>query len=711
VIPQSHRNPQVLKTRSRHFGTLFRRFATPGSLIFAALLAVPCAAQPSGIVYSTTVPYNGLTAPGFDPFFPIPTVELLVTDAAGNSYVAGAITSNGLSATPGVVQPSYEGTTFTEGDVYGAASPNVFLAKFDSSGNLLFLTYLGGATPNVPYGLAVDKSGNIYLGVEAGFTYIQQGPSYVAQISPDGTALGWVTFVTGGPLLQLAIGPDGSLYGLTQNALAFTATLTKLGSSGQSLGAFSLPAGTQALAVGADGSVYIAGQSTSPTDVNSSFLAKMNPSLSGFAWLTSVNGDPNLIQPAPDGSLWVSGTGSEPSVPITPGGVLQPAGFLIHVSADGSETLASTTLPAPLATLALDSSGNVIFSAIQGFEDYYFSEGFQATPGAQWPCPQPAPGYLGALGFFGKIDSTGQHLLWGTWTGPSVPVGPVTVDMNGNALAAGNVLGQGSITLTAMTPEPGPITLVQGCIAQSGYPSLSGPLAPGEIVSIYNAGFGPEQGVAAQPSGDTIGTELGGVQVLIEGTPVPLLYVSSAQINLVAPYLLNGRTAAHIKIVTAAATSNEVVLGVQPSAPEIFLSPAAPQGEPLAAILNQDGSVNSETNPAHIGGIVSMFVSGVGQTTPAGIDGSIPQAAGGTPVLPVTVTLNATSANVSYAGNAPGLVSGATQVNFQIPQTLVTGAGPPYQAFIVLEVGGASAGTVSTLGGNLSGNATFLWFE
>jgi uncharacterized protein (TIGR03437 family) len=262
-----------------------------------------------------------------------------------------------------------------------------------------------------------------------------------------------------------------------------------------------------------------------------------------------------------------------------------------------------------------------------------------------------------------------------------------------------------------MTPVPGPITLVQGCIAQPGYANLSGPLAPGEIVSIYNAGFGPEQGVAAQPTGNTIGTQLGGVQVLIEDTPVPLLYVSSSQINLVAPYLLNGRTAAHIKIVTAAATSNEVVLGVQPSAPEIFLSPAAPQGEPLAAILNQDGSVNSETNPAHIADIVSMFVSGVGQTMPAGVDGSIPQAAGGTPVLPITVTFNTTSANVTYAGNAPGLVSGATQVNFQIPELPPAGAGPPYQALIVLEVGGASAGTVTLSDGNIEGDAPFLWFE
>jgi trimeric autotransporter adhesin len=267
----------------------------------------------------------------------------------------------------------------------------------------------------------------------------------------------------------------------------------------------------------------------------------------------------------------------------------------------------------------------------------------------------------------------------------------VAVDSNGNAIAAGNLPGQGDITLTSLTTVPGPPRLVETCIAQSTFPSLAAePLAAGELFSIYGAGFGPVKGVTAQPSGNTIGTQLGGVQVLIEDTPAPLLYVSSAQINLVAPYLLNGRTAAHIKIVTANTTSNEVVLGVRPAMPEIFENSAGD-----VALLNQDGEVNGPNNPAHIGDTVSMFVSGVGQITPAGVDGEIPQTPGGTPLLPIIVQVISAgpqppNANVTYAGNAPGLVSGVTQVNFQIPQVNRVGAGPVYQAFVVLSVGGAS---------------------
>jgi uncharacterized protein (TIGR03437 family) len=717
-MPQQRRNRRVSKLWAGYFGTLVRRFATQYWLISTAFFPISCIAQPSGIVYSTTVSYTGNPAPsGSNIFFPAPTVEVLLADASGNTYMAGAVTSGGLPATPGVVQPNYDGGTFNSGDILGSPSPNVFLAKFDSGGKLLFLTYLGGTTINVPYGLAVDKAGNIYLGVEAGFSYIQQGPSYVAKISADGTALRWVTFLTGGALLQLTMAPDGSLYCLTQDALASTGTLTKLSEGGKAPATVSLPPGTQALAAGPDGSVYIGGQTTSPTGVNG-FVAKMNPSLSGFAWHTSVQGDPNLIQLAPDGSLWASGTTTDASLPVTPGALQpqpspagEPTGFLVRISADGSQTLAATYLPAPLASLALDNSGNVIFSAVRAFEDDYFTQGFEATPGAQWPCQQPAPGTypdLSPMGFLGKIDPAVQHLLWGTWTGPSVPVGIVTLDNNGNALAGGNVPGRGDITLTAMTPLPGDKGLVESCIAQSGSPNLSGPLAPGEVFSIYGAGFGPRQGVSAQPSGDSIGTELGGLQVLIEGTPAPLLYVSSSQINLVAPYFLNGRTAAHIKIVNADTSSNEVVLGVRPSSPEIFTTVAGD------AVINQDGTVNDPDNPAHTGETVSMFVSGVGQTIPAGMDDSIPQAAGHPPVLPVLVQLNFTFANVTYAGDAPGLVSGVTQVNFQVPQMANYSPGPPYQALMVLTAGTASSGMIVNYEDNVTSGfplPLYLWYE
>ncbi len=695
-----------------------------------ALLAIPCMAQPPGIVYSTTVPYSGTQ--GYLGYTPPATVSLIVTDASGNSYIVGSVASAGLPTTPGVVQPGFAGGTCTTTFNQSILCHDAFIAKFDSNGVLVFLTYLGGTGNDVPYGLAVDATGDIYVGGQTTSTDFPLAGSpwrptlsnlgtFITKLSSDGKQLIWST-VLNGSLLQLAIAPDGSVYYLPQTivqvpmGVSATTALTNLTQTGQFVATMNVPSGTQALAAGADGSLYIggtAGGPANPPDVHPTpgawqttynggydgFLGKVNPNLSGFSWLTFVGGTEinpetlnsvNLIEPASDGTLWINGNTSESDFPVLAGALQsQPSpagsGFLVHLSADGSKALASTYLPIPLTSLALDGSGNVVFSAAN-------QNGFPATPGAQWPCRQ-SQSIFDAQGFFGKIDSAGQHLLWGTWAGPSVPVGPAAVHKNGNAVAAGSVPGSGDITLTAMTTVLGPPRLVESCIAQSGSPNLSGPLAPGEIFSIYGAGFGPQQGVAAQPSGNKIGTELAGVQVFIEGTPAPLLYVSSTQINLIAPYLLDGRMAAHIRILAADVTSNEVVLGVRQAVPEIFLNPAVSSSQtfPTAAILNQDGTVNSAINPAHVGDTVAMFVSGVGQTNPPGVDGEIPQAAGGTPVLPITVQAAITT-NVTYAGNAPGLVSGAVQVNFQIPQFNPVGAGPPYPVAIGLSVGGANTG-------------------
>ncbi|MBV9769647.1 MAG: SBBP repeat-containing protein [Bryobacterales bacterium] len=668
--------------------------------------------MPPGVLYSTTVSYS-------DPNL-FPGVQTVTTDAAGNSYIAGSIASNGLASTPGVVQPQWAGGVCSSGsDAYAVPCTDAFIAKFDSNGALVFLTYLGGTGNDFPYSMAVDAFGDIYIGGTtdssdfplAGSPWrpaLSGAGGFIAKLSGDGKTLIWSTIVNDG-LDQLAIAPDGSIYLLA-------GTLVKLTGEGQFVVSMNVPAGAGTLAVGSDGSVFIGGQTEAPngSDVtptpgafqtkygggtSDGFVAKMGPGLSGLEWLTFLGGsdvdDAGLVQAAPDGSVWVSGETLSSNFPVLAGALQAQissvnSGFLVHLSADGSKALASTFLAGPLGSMLLDASGNVIVSAS-------YEGGFQATPGTPWPCQQQVPGVADDLGFFGKIDSAGQHLLWGTWTGSAIPIGPAATDANGDAITAGNVPGLGDITLTALTTTPGPPRLVESCIAQAAYPNAVGPLAPGEIFSIYGAGFGPEQGVAAQPSGNTIGTELAGVQVLIEGTPVPLLYVSSAQINLVAPFLLNGLTAAHIQVVTANGTSNEVVLGVAQSMPEIFESQPG-----VAAIVNPDGSVNGPDHPAHVGDTVAMFISGAGAMNPGAVDGQIPQAAQSTAALPITVQLETSTfpyADITYAGEAPGLVSGAVQVNFLVPPTN-TAPGAAYEAGIVLSVGE-----------NYTGPGAALWLQ
>ena len=120
------------------------------------------------------------------------------------------------------------------------------------------------------------------------------------------------------------------------------------------------------------------------------------------------------------------------------------------------------------------------------------------------------------------------------------------------------------------------------------------------------------------------------------------------------------------------------------AAPGIYTLNQAGNGP--GATLNQDGiTVNSAGAPAAKGSVVSVFMTGEGQTTPAGVDGSIIPADGSLlkkPNLTVTATVGGIPASVLYAGSAAGEISGLLQVNLQIPASAPSGAVP-----IVITIG------------------------
>jgi uncharacterized protein (TIGR03437 family) len=57
------------------------------------------------------------------------------------------------------------------------------------------------------------------------------------------------------------------------------------------------------------------------------------------------------------------------------------------------------------------------------------------------------------------------------------------------------------------------------------------------------------------------------------------------------------------------------------SKPGIFTLNGSGSGQ--AAVLNQDGSINSPRNPADPGSVVSLFLTGTGQTSPPSVEGEI----------------------------------------------------------------------------------------
>jgi uncharacterized protein (TIGR03437 family) len=175
--------------------------------------------------------------------------------------------------------------------------------------------------------------------------------------------------------------------------------------------------------------------------------------------------------------------------------------------------------------------------------------------------------------------------------------------------------------------------------------------------------------------------------VLFDGVPAPLLYVQQNQINLVVPYAVSGSTTA-IKLEDHGVLTNAVDFPVAPASPAIF--GVAGFYQPTYAIRNRDGTQNSQLNPAAVGSMVSIYGTGVGQLSPPGVDGRIASAPLGMPVLPPAVWINGVSAEVAYAGEAPGLVSGVAQINVRVPDFP---GGFPGPSSLVIRVGVISGPT------------------
>jgi len=213
---------------------------------------------------------------------------------------------------------------------------------------------------------------------------------------------------------------------------------------------------------------------------------------------------------------------------------------------------------------------------------------------------------------------------------------------------------------------------------------IQGAVAPGEIVSIYGFAVGPPStlGFTLDPSG-TVATNYNGTQILFDGNPAPLLYSSPFQTNLIVPYEIADRKSTTIEVVYNGARSAAWGVPVAPSAPAIFTIDPAGQGS--AAVLNQDSSANSPTNPATLGSVIQIYATGAGLTSPPGVTGAITQGSLERPILPVAVTIGGVDAKVVYAGSAPGSVSGLFQVNAVVPPRVTPGENVP----IVLTVGSA----------------------
>ena len=218
---------------------------------------------------------------------------------------------------------------------------------------------------------------------------------------------------------------------------------------------------------------------------------------------------------------------------------------------------------------------------------------------------------------------------------------------------------------------------------RNGASLVAGAVAPGEIVVITGSGFGGPATFDAQSGARRMPVTLGGVQVLFDGTPAPLLYVTPNQLTAVVPHTVGGKSATTLVVTNGSSRSDPVVLPVAASAPGIFTM----DGTVQTIAVNEDGSMNSAANPAAAGTAITLFLQGAGQTEPPDMDGLIVADERVVPRQLVRAWIGDSAAEVLSAAGAPGTASGVMRVEMRIPM----GAPPSAAAPIRVMVGGSAS--------------------
>jgi uncharacterized protein (TIGR03437 family) len=615
----------------------------------------------------------------------IPSPRVAIRDPSGFLYLGGTTYTPDLPTTPGVLQPIAPATPF---------KPAPFLAKVAPDGAIVWATYFAGNDTDQIAVIALAPNGDLIVAGNTTSTNLlpdrqgyqpQPASLFVARLTPDGANISRATYFGGkdADLIQsLLIDASGNIFiaGIARSA-SFPTTPGAYRTSGapasfiakfdgalqrlllSTLVAYTIldntPSGTSviigkaAMALGPDSSLYLA--ATGPPSLGSPGPMAMSVThltadaarvlySSSFTTYFVVAG---IVVDA-WGNAYVASY--QPRYEITQPGSnileLSPAGELLWNSTVDGANINSLILGGQelvFTGLALD----LLFPPTLGAPQACFNSG-AATP---------------ITTYVARFDTVSRSFTYAGYLNAADAWLTADPDL---IIAESPYVGLPRFTtVPASIPQPGTVT----CVANAAS-SDNTSTAPGEILSIYGTGIGPVRPTLPQfDQNGNVNKTLGGITITFDGIPAPILYAAPGQINLVTPFSLQPGTT-HIELRNSGTLLLAIDRTVTAIHPGFFTANGLRSG-PLAA-LNQDGSVNSAANPAAPSSIVSIFATGLGAMTPTPVDGSIPQAPGFHPIAPFTFHLFIVLAGgfvpgIDYIGNAPGLVQGAIQINFQLP--------------------------------------------
>jgi uncharacterized protein (TIGR03437 family) len=634
----------------------------------------------------------------------------IAADSAGNLYIAdsGNIrkVSNGVIATV-----AGNGTQGFSGDNGPATSAQLYWpwgVAIDSAGNLYIADSYNNRIRKVTNGVITTVAGNgtqSFSGDDGPATSAQLYGSHGVAAGPDGSVYiadssnnrirkvtnGVVTTVAGtgtadfsgdnGPAISaqltdpegVAVDSAGNLYiadtGYSRVRKVTNGVITTVAGGGATLGDNGPAASAQlyspkGVAVDSAGNLYIA-------DTYNQRIRKVSngviTTVAGTGTHGPSSGDnspatsaslfsPTGVAVDSAGNLYIADTGNSRIRKVSNGIITTVAGNGGY-GFNGDNGLATSAQLYNPEGIAVDSAGNLYIADTLDNRIRKVSNGVITTVGGN-----------GTYGFSGdNAPATSSQL--------SRPTG-VAVDSAGNVYVADRdnnrirVLTPAAVTVRTPT--------IISMVNSASY--NSGPISPGEMVTIFGSGIGPATAAYGTTDSSTgkLTTMIGGVQVLFNGTATPMIYASSTQVSAVVPYEM--ALVANVSVWIDYLGQNSNADQVTSVATALGLFAQNSSGSGPGAILNQDNSLNGPGHPAAKGSIVQVFLTGEGLTNPPSVTGAItvanlpPPQVTPQPVQLIQVWIDGQPVNYTYAGEAPGMVAGVMQLNVQIPVNAPSGA-------------------------------------
>lgn len=597
------------------------------------------------------------------------TLEAIAVDDSGQVWLSGTSTSQDFPAqgVRGIAQAfvirlSSDGQRIVRATFFGGVGTRPRAIALDHTGG----AYVAGATPVEQF-----SATNGAFQTAASIPQPGQDKGFVMRIEANGR-MAAATFLAGSRMdevrgIVVAAGGQPVVTGVSQSPdFPVTPGAYRAGSSDPFAAFVSVLAPDlsallhstrsdlgdefQSIALDASGNIYVAGGQYSITIAK--FSAAANRLLYRRRFVGSIGASASGLAARPDGTVFIVGWTNSPDLPtrnslsfcaLNLPTVVEPAlvAFLMQLSPNG-EMVHSTFMGGPAFTsaqaVALDATGRIIIAGSTGDSQF---------PGSR------------------EIAACGLGRAW-------------ILKLDPDRLPTGRVA---------------PACLVHG--ATFNY----APISPGSIMTVFGSNLGPSSGLVAQPVSGRYVPDLSGTQVTVDGVSAAMLYASDTQINFVVPWDIREGSQRRRVCVSRGGAEQCLYTNATAAAPGIFAD-----AEGGSAALNQDGAINSAGNRAPRGSIVALYLTGTGALDRSVENGEVIPASA-IPRLSRTVSaefvetiyqscwhglcppiINRYPAEVLYAGAAPTLVAGVTQINVRVPSTAPVGP----NVSVVVRVSGAA---------------------